>query len=161
MHKDKPTLTPKNVEIIRKHLTNQGKTPTTLRAAVIKELTYDKIESNPENLELLQWIDYVAFFIAPLSNDKSAAANVLSELDSFLSTRSYFVSNRYGVADTLVFLALKSVVANLNNADHEKYLNLIRWYSHIQAVSNQTVANRDRINFPLLFTGSSSSHGQD
>lgn len=149
------TLSPKTVGVLRKLVSTQDKSPGTVLSK-LKSLqdSLGKAESEYENQEVGQWLDYAALFIIPFSNDKTASTNVLAELDSYLATRSYFVGHHYGLADAVIFASLKNIVANLHSSDHEKYPNLIRWFNHIQEV--QAISSRDRISFPLLFSGPSS-----
>lgn len=151
------TVTPKTVGILRKQLAsggNQSKSASVVRSN-LRDLYVSLVPTTSgslEDLEVKQWLDYVAFFIIPILNDRINGVTVLRELDSYLSTRSYFVGNKCGLADAAIFTALKTIVANLNNVDHEQFQNLVRWYSHIQEV--QSVNNRDKVNFPLIFTSS-------
>jgi eukaryotic translation elongation factor 1 epsilon-1 len=54
------------------------------------------------------------------------------ELDSHLSHRSYLVGQSLSIADLSVFFAISDIMAQLSPIEKEKYINLSRWYDHLQ-----------------------------
>lgn len=67
-----------------------------------------------------------------------------------MSTRSYLVDQFLTVADLAVFFAIHGTVAALPATDKEHYLNISRWFNHLQQdpTIRQTAG---LVNFSTLF----------
>uniref|UniRef100_A0A499FUY3 Nuclear-export cofactor Arc1-like N-terminal domain-containing protein n=1 Tax=Anopheles farauti TaxID=69004 RepID=A0A499FUY3_9DIPT len=82
--------------------------------------------------QILQWLDYAVLFVAPTNKDKHAAKILLDELNLYLQSRSYLVNDTLSVADVVVFHTVHDTVANLQPLEKENYLNVSRWFHHLQ-----------------------------
>uniref|UniRef100_A0A182N211 GST C-terminal domain-containing protein n=1 Tax=Anopheles dirus TaxID=7168 RepID=A0A182N211_9DIPT len=82
--------------------------------------------------QILQWLDYAVLFVAPTNKDKHAAKTLLDELNFYLQTRSYLVNDTLSVADVVVFHTVHDTMANLQPLEKENYLNVSRWFHHLQ-----------------------------
>ncbi|CAB4067036.1 EEF1E1 [Lepeophtheirus salmonis] len=68
----------------------------------------------------------------------------LEKINNFLCDRTYFAGDHKTQTDELAYDALKSRVGRLSYEDKEKYLNLSRWFAHLQSLSGDGQ--------PLLFS---------
>lgn len=55
-----------------------------------------------------------------------------SELNGHLIGSSYLVGQSLSLADLVVFYALSDIMKQLSPQEKEQYLNLSRWYDHLQ-----------------------------
>lgn len=53
-------------------------------------------------------------------------------MNDYLATRSYLVGQSLTLADAVVFYSLAAIMKTLTPATKEKYLNVSRWFEHIQ-----------------------------
>lgn len=56
------------------------------------------------------------------------------ELNDYLSTRSYLVGQSLTLADVVVYYSLSAIMSALSTASKEKYLNVSRWFEHVQKI---------------------------
>uniref|UniRef100_U5ERU9 Putative microtubule associated complex n=1 Tax=Corethrella appendiculata TaxID=1370023 RepID=U5ERU9_9DIPT len=113
------------------------------------ELITNGLKDIETRCQISQWIDYSVQFAEPASKDKHVHHTLLRELNSYLETRSYLVNQSLTLADLAVFYAIQESMLLLQISDKENYLNLSRWFNHIQ----QTKAIRQDdslINFSTL-----------
>uniref|UniRef100_A0A182WLZ1 GST C-terminal domain-containing protein n=1 Tax=Anopheles minimus TaxID=112268 RepID=A0A182WLZ1_9DIPT len=82
--------------------------------------------------QILQWLDYAVLFVAPSNKDKHTAKSLLEELNFFLQSRSYLVNDTLSVADVVVFHTIHETMANLQPLEKESFLNVSRWFHHLQ-----------------------------
>lgn len=113
---------------------------------------------------IVQWFDYSVLFIDPAVESKASRDLVLQvclkkncrirmknyncnseiklfllftqpqELNDYLSTRSYLVGHSLTLADAVVYYSLSPIMNALSPANKEKYLNVSRWFEHIQKI---------------------------
>eukprot|EP00096_Caligus_rogercresseyi_P007892 TRINITY_DN26031_c0_g1_i1.p1 TRINITY_DN26031_c0_g1~~TRINITY_DN26031_c0_g1_i1.p1 ORF type:complete len:122 (-),score=6.34 TRINITY_DN26031_c0_g1_i1:137-502(-) len=57
----------------------------------------------------------------------------LSKINSYLSDRTYFGGDFKTATDDLAYDSLRTTMEKLSFMDKEKYINVSRWYSHIQS----------------------------
>lgn len=57
------------------------------------------------------------------------------ELNDYLGQRSYLVGQTLSLADVVVFYSLARIMSSLTPVDKEKYLNVSRWYEHLQNIN--------------------------
>ncbi|XP_062551028.1 eukaryotic translation elongation factor 1 epsilon-1 [Armigeres subalbatus] len=100
-------------------------------------------------LQVAQWVDYSVLYVSPASKDKHVSKALLEELNKQLESRSYLVNHTLTLADVVVFYAIQETMANLPLLDKEHYLNVSRWYDHLQ---QQKAIRQDEtlINFSTL-----------
>ncbi|XP_055598100.1 eukaryotic translation elongation factor 1 epsilon-1 [Uranotaenia lowii] len=100
-------------------------------------------------LQVAQWIDYSVLFISPAGKDKHVAKTLLEELNKYLESRSYLVNHTLSLADVVVFYAIQDTMNNLQPLDKEHYLNVSRWFNHLQ--QQKAIRQNDvLINFSTL-----------
>lgn len=109
-----------------------------------------------EQCMIVQWFDFSVLFIEPAVKHKTATDLVLQvswlfihaipnfqgfemcvfsiaqELNEHLAQRSYLVEQKLTLADVVVFYSMVAIMESLHPADKEKYLNVSRWYDHLQ-----------------------------
>lgn len=71
------------------------------------------------------------------------------EIDKYLETSSYLIGQSLSLADLVVFYALKDILVQFNAHDKENYLNLSRWYDHLQSINSVNQHGRV-INFSTI-----------
>ncbi|KAG4076885.1 hypothetical protein HA402_015872 [Bradysia odoriphaga] len=127
---------------------------TSILNAIARESNVDccKSISTDDKLQCLvyQWIEYAFLFVAPAAKNKHVAATMLKELNGHLSTRSYVAgSTQLTVADLAIFFAIQPVMATLSPSEKENYINISRWYNHLQ-LQNLIRQGSPLINFSTL-----------
>lgn len=55
-----------------------------------------------------------------------------SEINSYLETRTYLIGQTVSLADLVVFYAISEVMKQLSPSEKEQFLNLSRWFDHLQ-----------------------------
>ncbi|XP_058455504.1 eukaryotic translation elongation factor 1 epsilon-1 [Malaya genurostris] len=113
------------------------------------ELIQDSFKDIETELQVAQWIDYSVLFVQPGVKDKHVSKVLLEELNNYLETRSYLVNHALSLADVVVFYAIQNTLINLQPLDKEHYLNISRWFNHLQ---QQKTIRQDEslINFSTL-----------
>lgn len=84
------------------------------------------------------------------------------ELNGYLETRSYLVGQSMSISDFVVFLCLADVYKQLSPNDKESYLNLSRWFDHLQTFIQQheTIKQRDLVNLATIHLAMNSTKVQ-
>ncbi|XP_787842.2 eukaryotic translation elongation factor 1 epsilon-1 [Strongylocentrotus purpuratus] len=82
-----------------------------------------------------QWLEYRVTEVDRCHGEKDDI-NVFKELNSYLSTRTYFVGQQFSLADLLLYYGLHTKVNGLTYEEKEKYLHLSRWFDHVQRLQN-------------------------
>ncbi|GLV40662.1 aaRS-interacting multifunctional protein 3 [Carabus blaptoides fortunei] len=101
--------------------------------------------NSEEEAEVRQWLEYCMTYAT-----YSTHSQILQELNDILATRTYFVGNSLTMADVAVYYSLQSAMERLSYLEKEQYLNLSRWYDHIQQ-NNDVRNNKQLIDFNTLF----------
>ncbi|XP_017771882.1 PREDICTED: eukaryotic translation elongation factor 1 epsilon-1 [Nicrophorus vespilloides] len=83
-------------------------------------------ETSEEKAELYQWLEYSLIYVS------QSPLHYLSEINEFLTTRTYFVAQTLTIADVLLYYILYNVMENLTYLEKEKYINLSRWFDNMQ-----------------------------
>ncbi|XP_058820474.1 eukaryotic translation elongation factor 1 epsilon-1 isoform X1 [Topomyia yanbarensis] len=113
------------------------------------ELIRDIYKDIETELQVVQWIDYSVLFVSPAAKDKHVLKALLEELNSYLETRSYLVNHALSLADVVLFYAIQNTLVNLQPLDKEHYLNISRWFNHLQQ-QKAIRQDEDMINFSTL-----------
>lgn len=114
-------------------------------------------ENLEESLLVNQWLEYGNLFVhnISMSDDKNLTKALLDELNNYLVIKSYLVGESLTVADLVVFFFIQDIMVGprillihrapinsilsfqkyLTYLDKERYLNLSRWYNHIQQLA--------------------------
>lgn len=134
---------------------------------------------NDSKLQCLvyQWIEYAFLYVAPAGKNKHVAQAMLKEFNNHLGTRSYVVGTQLTVADLAIFFAIQQVMvslfeqwtekqrqqlnlyieqANLSPSEKESYINISRWFNHLQ-LQNLIRQGAPLINFSTLHLHSTAS----
>lgn len=94
-----------------------------------------------------QWVEYAVLYAS--SSDKHVTNSLLKELHIYLSSRSYFVGQSLTLADLAMYYAIENAMNNLHHSEKDQYLNLSRWFNHLQ--QNKLVRqNAELINFSTI-----------
>ncbi|XP_037923228.1 eukaryotic translation elongation factor 1 epsilon-1 [Hermetia illucens] len=133
-----------------KNQTQQGY--ATILSQLAKESKDDssKTASLETQTEIRQWIDYAILYVAPGTKDKQVVRVILKDLNQYLLTRSYFVGYSLTLADLAIFYAIHDIVKSLTPIEKESYLNLSRWFNHLQK-NEQIQQGADLINFTTIY----------
>ncbi|XP_055373854.1 eukaryotic translation elongation factor 1 epsilon-1 [Condylostylus longicornis] len=100
-------------------------------------------------VELYQWLEYAIMYVIPGSKDRSMSFNLLKTLDTHLMNQSYLCGQFLTLADVLNFYAIFDVIKSLNPSEKERFINLSRWFDHLQQKENINQQN-NLVNFTVL-----------
>ncbi|XP_067838064.1 eukaryotic translation elongation factor 1 epsilon-1 [Heptranchias perlo] len=78
-----------------------------------------------------QWLEYRVTQIDNC-NSQEDIRMILKELNCYLEDKVYLAGNSFTLADILLYNGLHPIVAGLSHEDREKYVNVSRWFNHIQ-----------------------------
>ncbi|XP_061447611.1 eukaryotic translation elongation factor 1 epsilon-1 [Rhineura floridana] len=78
-----------------------------------------------------QWLEYRVTQVDKQSS-KEDIRIILKDLNSYLEDRVYIAGNNFTLADILLYYGLHQIIADLTVQEKEKYLNVSRWFNHIQ-----------------------------
>lgn len=124
---------------------------STIVQSLAKESKEQLIKNGLTDLEtqclVAQWVEYAVLYAS--SSDKHVTNSLLKELHIYLSTRSYFVGQSLTLADLAMYYAIENAMNNLHHSEKDQYLNLSRWFNHLQ--QNKLVRqNSELINFSTI-----------
>ncbi|XP_027702003.1 eukaryotic translation elongation factor 1 epsilon-1 isoform X1 [Vombatus ursinus] len=116
--------------------TNNGPSLTgsaTIVAHLVKQANKEHLLGNTAEEKALvqQWLEYKVTQIDGHSN-KDDIRSILKDLNSYLEDKVYFAGNNFTVADVLLYYGLHRFIVDLTFQEKEKYINMSRWFSHIQ-----------------------------
>lgn len=125
----------------------------TVILSLASESKDDSVKQLNEDLEtqclVSQWLDYSVLFVSPAVRDRHATNCLLKELNQYLSIRTYLVGNSMTVADLAVFYTIENIIMSLGPLDKENYLNISRWYNHLQQ-NKQVRQGGNSVNFSTI-----------
>ncbi|ALC41512.1 CG30185 [Drosophila busckii] len=107
---------------ILESLARESKSETAQNSTVSREV----------QAQVYQWIEYAVLYVAPGSKDKHVSKQLLADLNKLFISKSYFVGHFITLADLAVYYAIFDLVKSLTPMDKENYLNLSRWFDHLQ-----------------------------
>ncbi|XP_062841595.1 eukaryotic translation elongation factor 1 epsilon-1 [Trichomycterus rosablanca] len=91
----------------------------------------DLLGNSPEERAVVQqWLEYRVTRVDNASKDEVKV--ILKELNQYLEDKVYMAGNRFTLADALMYYGIHSIIMELTVQDKEKYLNVTRWFDHIQ-----------------------------
>ncbi|KAJ8413224.1 hypothetical protein AAFF_G00092200 [Aldrovandia affinis] len=77
-----------------------------------------------------QWLEYR---VTKLDNcPKEEVKTVLKDLNQYLEDKVYLAGNNFTLADTLMYYGIHRIVVDLAVQEKEKYVNVSRWFDHVQ-----------------------------
>ncbi|XP_030625801.1 eukaryotic translation elongation factor 1 epsilon-1 isoform X2 [Chanos chanos] len=77
-----------------------------------------------------QWLEYRVTRVDKCPKEEVKV--VLKELNEYLQDKVYLAGNNFTLADTLMYYGLHGIVVSLAIQEKEQYLNVTRWFDHIQ-----------------------------
>ncbi|XP_068090722.1 eukaryotic translation elongation factor 1 epsilon-1-like [Hyperolius riggenbachi] len=78
-----------------------------------------------------QWLEYRITEIDRISS-KEDVKTILKDLNCYLEDRVYMAGNKFTLADILIYYGLHPFFVDLSFQEKETYINVSRWFSHIQ-----------------------------
>lgn len=78
-----------------------------------------------------QWLEYRITQISGLAN-KDDLCTSLKDLNQYLEDKVYLAGHNVTLADILMYYGLHPIMAKFTVQEKERYLNVSRWFSHIQ-----------------------------
>ncbi|KAL2085471.1 hypothetical protein ACEWY4_018791 [Coilia grayii] len=103
---------------IATHLAQEAKRPDLLGA------------SAEERAVIQQWLEYR---VARLDGcAKEDIKTILKDLNAYLEDKVYLAGNHISLADPLMYYGLHHIITDLAVQEKEKYLNVTRWFDHMQ-----------------------------
>ncbi|KAG9347838.1 hypothetical protein AGOR_G00174380 [Albula goreensis] len=77
-----------------------------------------------------QWLE---FRVTKLDDcPREEVKNVLKDLNQYLEDKVYLAGNDFTLADTLMYYGIHHIMVDLAVQEKEKYVNLSRWFDHVQ-----------------------------
>ncbi|NP_001088441.1 eukaryotic translation elongation factor 1 epsilon 1 L homeolog [Xenopus laevis] len=106
---------------------------STIASHLVKEAKKEELlgSSAEEKAVVQQWLEYRITCIDRVSS-KEDIRNVLKDLNHYLKDKVYVAGNAVTLADILIYYGLHPVIAGLSIQEKETYINVSRWFSHIQ-----------------------------
>ncbi|KAG8442406.1 hypothetical protein GDO86_011263 [Hymenochirus boettgeri] len=105
----------------------------TIASYLVKEAKIEEILGSTveEKAIVQQWLEYRTSHIDRVSCWEDIR-NILKDLNHYLEDKVYFVENMITLADILIYYGLHPVIAGLSFQEKETFVNVSRWFCHIQ-----------------------------
>ncbi|XP_060045182.1 eukaryotic translation elongation factor 1 epsilon-1 [Erinaceus europaeus] len=106
---------------------------TTIAAYLVKQANKEYLLGNTaeEKAIVQQWLEYrVTRIDGPCG--KEEVRILLKDLNSYLEDKVYLTGYNFTLADVLLYYGLHRFIVDLTVQEKEKYLNVSRWFCHIQ-----------------------------
>ncbi|KGL81179.1 Eukaryotic translation elongation factor 1 epsilon-1, partial [Tinamus guttatus] len=105
----------------------------TIAAHLVKQAKKEQLlGSNAEEKAVVQqWLEYRVTRVDGCSGKEDTRV-ILKDLNMYLEDKVYLAGNNFTLADILMYYGLHSIMADLTVQEKEKYLNVSRWFNHIQ-----------------------------
>ncbi|XP_073846407.1 aaRS-interacting multifunctional protein 3 [Musca autumnalis] len=100
--------------------------------------------------QVYQWIEYAVLFVAPGSKDRHCSQQMLKDFNKLFLSKSYLVGYSITLADLAVFYAIHGLMKSLSPVDRENYLNLSRWFDHLQQLP-EIRQGAELLNFTTIY----------
>ncbi|XP_001514132.1 eukaryotic translation elongation factor 1 epsilon-1 [Ornithorhynchus anatinus] len=106
---------------------------TTIASHLVKLANKEHLlgSSAEEKAVVQQWLEFRITQIDGHSNI-DAIRTTLKDLNAYLEDKVYFTGNNFTLADILLYYGLHRIIVDLTVQEKEKYLNVSRWFCHIQ-----------------------------
>ncbi|XP_035416167.1 eukaryotic translation elongation factor 1 epsilon-1 [Cygnus olor] len=116
--------------------TNNGSGLTgliTIAAHLVKQAKKEQLlgSTAEEKAVVQQWLEYRVTQVDRCSS-KEDTRTILKDLNTHLEDKVYLAGNSFTLADILMYYGLHHVMVDLTVQEKEKYLNVSRWFNHIQ-----------------------------
>ncbi|KAM3927671.1 eukaryotic translation elongation factor 1 epsilon-1 [Leptodactylus fuscus] len=105
----------------------------TIASHLVKQAKKEELlgVSFEEKAIVQQWLEYRTTRIDRVTN-KEDVRTTLKDLNSYLEDKVYMAGNKITLADILTYYGLHPIIADLSIQEKESYINVSRWFSHIQ-----------------------------
>uniref|UniRef100_A0A8C0BEZ0 Eukaryotic translation elongation factor 1 epsilon-1 n=2 Tax=Accipitrinae TaxID=8955 RepID=A0A8C0BEZ0_9AVES len=105
----------------------------TIAAHLVKQAKKDQLlgSTAEEKAVVQQWLEYRVTQVDGCSS-KEDTRIILKNLNIHLEDKVYLAGNIFTLADVLMYYGLHHVMMDLTVQEKEKYLNVSRWFNHIQ-----------------------------
>ncbi|XP_026869432.2 eukaryotic translation elongation factor 1 epsilon-1 [Electrophorus electricus] len=87
-------------------------------------------DSAEQRAVVQQWLEYRVTRLDGCSKDEVKV--ILKELNQYLEDKVYMAGNCFTLADALMYYGIHHIVMELAVEEKERYLNVTRWFDHIQ-----------------------------
>ncbi|XP_067424461.1 eukaryotic translation elongation factor 1 epsilon-1 isoform X1 [Emydura macquarii macquarii] len=106
---------------------------TTIATHLVKQAKKEQLlgKTAEERAVVQQWLEYRVTQIG-LPSNKEDIRIILKDLNLYLEDKVYLARNNFTLADILMYYGLHQIIADLTVQEKEKYLNVSRWFNHIQ-----------------------------
>ncbi|KAK6491866.1 eukaryotic translation elongation factor 1 epsilon-1-like [Huso huso] len=106
---------------------------TTIAAHLVQEAQQKQLLGNTaeEKAIVQQWLEYRVTQIDG-HRGKDETRTVLKDLNQYLEDKVYLAGDDFTLADILVYYGLHPIMTELAVQEKEKYVNVSRWFNHIQ-----------------------------
>ncbi|XP_025928675.1 eukaryotic translation elongation factor 1 epsilon-1 isoform X1 [Apteryx rowi] len=105
----------------------------TVAAHLVKQAKKEQLlgSTAEEKAVVQQWLEYRVTRVDGCSSEEDTRI-ILKDLNAYLEDKVYLAGNSFTLADILMYYGLHPVMADLTVQEKEKYLNVSRWFNHIQ-----------------------------
>uniref|UniRef100_A0A8C8RRZ5 Eukaryotic translation elongation factor 1 epsilon-1 n=1 Tax=Pelusios castaneus TaxID=367368 RepID=A0A8C8RRZ5_9SAUR len=105
----------------------------TIATHLVKQAKKEQLlgKTAEEKAVVQQWLEYRVTQIA-LPCTKEDTRVILKDLNLYLEDKVYLARNNFTLADILMYYGLHHIIIDLTVQEKEKYLNVSRWFNHIQ-----------------------------
>ncbi|XP_027755524.1 eukaryotic translation elongation factor 1 epsilon-1 [Empidonax traillii] len=105
----------------------------TIAAHLVRQAKKDQLLGNTaeEKAVVQQWLEYRVTRVNGGSS-KEDTRIILKDLNMHLEDKVYLAGNVFTLADILMYYGLHQIMVDLTVQEKEKYLNVSRWFNHIQ-----------------------------
>ncbi|XP_051655243.1 eukaryotic translation elongation factor 1 epsilon-1 isoform X1 [Manacus candei] len=105
----------------------------TIAAHLVRQAKKEQLLGNTaeEKAVVQQWLEYRVTRVNGGSS-KEDTRIILKDLNIHLEDKVYLAGNIFTLADVLMYYGLHHIMVDLTVQEKEKYLNVSRWFNHIQ-----------------------------
>ncbi|XP_041331429.1 eukaryotic translation elongation factor 1 epsilon-1 isoform X1 [Pyrgilauda ruficollis] len=105
----------------------------TIAAHLVRQARKEQLlgSTAEEKAVVQQWLEYRVTRVNAGSS-KEDTRTILKDLNMHLEDKVYLAGNIFTLADILMYYGLHQIMVDLTVQEKEKYLNVSRWFNHIQ-----------------------------
>ncbi|XP_008932748.3 eukaryotic translation elongation factor 1 epsilon-1 [Manacus vitellinus] len=105
----------------------------TIAAHLVRQAKKEQLLGNTaeEKAVVQQWLEYRVTRVNGGSSKEDTRV-ILKDLNMHLEDKVYLAGNIFTLADILMYYGLHHIMVDLTVQEKEKYLNVSRWFNHIQ-----------------------------
>ncbi|XP_054141288.1 eukaryotic translation elongation factor 1 epsilon-1 [Melozone crissalis] len=105
----------------------------TIAAHLVRQARKEQLlgSTAEEKAVVQQWLEYRVTRVNGGSS-KEDTRTILKDLNMHLEDKVYLAGNIFTLADILMYYGLHHIMVDLTVQEKEKYLNVSRWFNHIQ-----------------------------